>query len=68
MNEVTKEYQKLIAEYEEKVCGYSEKIAFRNALAEIIRKHYNALTTDELRSAQNLLDRLQKEISMANPY
>ena len=62
MNEVTKEYLKQIAEYEEKVFGYSEKIAFRDALVEIISKHNNVLTTDELRSAQNLLDRLQKEI------
>jgi hypothetical protein len=62
MNEVTKEYLKLIAEYEEKVFGYSEKIAFRDALAEIINKHGNALTTDELCCAQKLFNRLQKEI------
>lgn len=62
MNEAAKEYLRLIAEYEEKVFGYSEKIAFRDALAEIINKHYNALTPDELRSAQNMLNQLQNEI------
>ena len=62
MNEATKEYLRRIAEYEEKVFGYSEKIKFRDALAEMINKHCNVLTTDELRNAKNLLDRLQAEI------
>ena len=62
MNEATKEYLRLIAEYEEKVFGYYEKIKFRDALAEMINKHYNVLTTDELRNAKNLLDRLHTEI------
>lgn len=62
MNEATKEYLRLITEHEEKVFGYYEKITFRDALIETISEHYNVLTTDELRSAQNLLDRLQKEI------
>lgn len=62
MNEATKEYLRLIAEYEEKVFGYSEKTKFRDTLAEMINKHYKVLTTDELRNAKNLLDRLQTEI------
>ena len=51
-----------IAEYEEKVFGYAEKITYRNALLDIINNHSATLTDDELRSVHRLLDHIQKEI------
>ena len=68
MNEATKEYLKQIAEYEENVFGYAEKIAFRDKLIEIITMHYNVLTIEEIRNAEKLLDRIQKEILMVNSH
>jgi hypothetical protein len=62
MDEAKKQYLILIAEYEEKVVGYVDKITFKQALLDIISNHYAALTDDELRNAQKLLDYIQKEI------
>lgn len=62
MNEIQKEYLRLVAAYEEKVFGFSEKIKFRDWLLDIIKNHHTALTTDNVRDAKNLLDRIQREI------
>lgn len=62
MNETTKEYLRLIAEYEEKVFGYSEKIKFRDVLLEIITNDNSVLSIEEMRNAQKLLKILEKEI------
>jgi hypothetical protein len=62
MNETKKQYLISIAEYEEKVVRYADKITFKHALLDIINNHYAALTDDELRNAQKLLDYIQKEI------
>lgn len=62
MDEAKKQYLISVAEYEEKVVGYADKIAFKQALLDIIGNHYAALTDDELCNAQKLLDYIQKEI------
>ena len=62
MNKATIEYLISIAEYEERVFGYSEKIKFRDSLLDIISNHSTTLTDGELRDAQKLLDYIQKEI------
>ena len=63
MDETKRQNLISIAEYEEKVFGYAEKIKFRDSLIDIINNHSIALTDDELRSAQKLLDHIQNEIS-----
>lgn len=62
MNKATIEYLISIAEYEERVFVYSEKIKFRDSLLDIISNHSTTLTDGELRDAQKLLDYIQKEI------
>ena len=62
MDEAKKQYLISIAEYEEKVIGYAEKIRFGHALLDIISNHSIALTDDEFRCAQKLLDYIQKEV------
>ena len=62
MNKAKRQYLISIAEYEEKVVGYADKITFKHALLDIISNHYAALTDEELRNAQKLLDYIQKEI------
>ena len=60
MEKVKKQYLISIAEYEEKVFGYVEKIKFREVLQDIINNHSAVLTKDELCNAQDLLNHIQK--------
>lgn len=62
MDNAKRKYLISIAEYEERVIGYAEKIKFRDSLMDIIRNHSVALTDDELCNAQKLLEYIQKDI------
>ena len=62
MDEAKKLYLISIAEYEESVIGFAEKIKFRDSLLDIIRNHSAALTNDELHKAQKLLEYIQNDI------
>lgn len=62
MDEAKRQYLISIAEYEERVISYAEKIKFRDSLLDIIRNHSVALTDDELCKAQQLLEYIQKDI------
>ena len=62
MDEAKRQCLISIAEYEEKVFGYAEKIKFREVLQDIINNHSAVLTKDELCNVQDLLNHIQKEV------
>ena len=64
MNEIRKEYSRLITVDEEKEFSIYEKIRFRDRLLDIIKNHHSVLTSEELRNAKELLNRIQCEIDL----
>lgn len=63
MDEIKKEYLRLVEAYEKEVIDYYENMKFKNVLQDIINNHSHALTSDQLLDAKQLLERIQKELN-----
>ena len=62
MTDENRAYIKAVAEVEWYVFGYAEKITFINFLSELLTNDNDVLSIEEMRSVQNLLERIKKEI------